>query len=206
MKFTIHNRQKAVSIDDDFWKRAFNYAANELQIGCLHAEVHCVFIEMDMERKTRFKKGTAILGATNVIEGGAMLYVVASDQMDPKVQYIRRGLGLHDRLKSSGQMVTTFFHEMTHVKQLLVEELIVKPRCVMWKGEKWDKREYSFAPWEVEAQTFSDKAYDKFLQREVNRVMQDEEVSCVSSGCDEVVFYIPAGRRVPGDAKCIQGT
>ena len=71
--------------------------------------------------------------------------------------------------KPPGQMIKTFFHEMTHVKQHLVGELIDKPRHRMWKGEKWDNKLYSDAPWEVEARTFSDVAYYKFLRCEVNR-------------------------------------
>jgi hypothetical protein len=98
-------------------------------------------------------------GAAGLTERGAMFYVVAGAHLAP-----------------AGQMVKTFFHELTHVKQLLMGELIEKRRIVVWRGEKWDKREYAFAPWEVEANRFSDKSYDRFLRREVTRIMADENV------------------------------
>jgi hypothetical protein len=156
--FTIHTKQNAVSVDADFWKRAFNYAARELHIEHLRAEVACLFIPMDLERKIKFKGGFS-LGAAGLLTDGAMFYVVSSTE-----------------LSSTGRMLKTFFHELTHVKQLLMLELILKPRHLEWKGEKWDKREYAFAPWEVEANTFADKACAEFMKREVNRVMKDESV------------------------------
>jgi hypothetical protein len=156
MKFTIHNKQKAASIDESFWKRAFNYAATELQIEHLCAEVHCFFIEMKTEREVKFKGGLS-LGATGLVEGGAWFYVVSTPGMECP-HFPDRDLAIRASSSSNrSQMVKTFFHEMTHVKQLLIGELILKPRYWRWKGEKWDRREYSFAPWEVEAQTFSDK-------------------------------------------------
>jgi hypothetical protein len=171
MQFTIHNKQNTASIDEEFWKRAFAYAAKELQIEYHSAEVHCLFIEMEMERTVKLNGGAMILGATALLPVGAGFYVVAtSGHSFPQFA----GIGVDDH--NQGQMIKTFFHEMTHVKQLLVGELIVRPRHRKWKGEKWDNREYSFAPWEVEANAFSDKAYAKFQEREINRVMQDATV------------------------------
>jgi hypothetical protein len=156
MKFKIQNMQEAVPIDEVFWNRAFNYASRELQIEHHCARVDCYFIPLDLERKVKFKHFN--LGATEVTEHGAMFYVVTAKSL------------------TNGSMVKTFFHEMTHVKQLLMRELIQKTRHRVWKGEKWDRREYAFAPWEMEANTFSDNAYETFLRREVTRVMAKESV------------------------------
>lgn len=158
MKFTIHiNKHTVISIDEVFWKRAFNYAARQLNIEHHHATVDCFFIPIDFEKMVKFKYFS--LGATSLTEQGAVFYVVTAAH-----------------LALTGQMVKTFFHELTHVKQLLMGELVAKrkARSIVWKGEKWDKREYAFAPWEAEANTFSDKSYDRFLRREVTRIMADE--------------------------------
>jgi hypothetical protein len=178
MKFTICNKQNAVSIDEDFWKRAFNYAARELQIEHHRAEVGCLFIPMYLERKVKFEGGFS-LGAAGLLNDGAMFYVISST-----------GLA-STGLASTGQMLKTFFHEMTHVKQLLMRELIQKPRHLVWKGEKWNKREYAFAPWEEEANAFSDKSYPKFLRREVNRLMQDESVHAYHPAVKQLCLMFP---------------
>jgi hypothetical protein len=161
MKFEVHNKQETVSIDDAFWNRAFTFASRELQIEHHHAMVACVFIPLDLERTVKFKAFS--LGATGLSEDGAWFYVVAAKSL------------------TDGRMVKTFFHELTHVKQLLMGQLINKHRHIVWKEEgkkeeKWDKREYSFAPWETEANAFSDKAYEAFLRREVTRAMADKNV------------------------------
>jgi len=156
MKFIIHiNKHTVVPIDKVFWERAFNYAARELEIEHHRANVDCFFIPLDFERMVKFKHFS--LGATGLTERGAMFYVVAGAQLAP-----------------AGQIVKTFFHELTHVKQLLMGELIEKRRMFVWKGEKWNKREYAFAPWEQEANAFSDRSYDRFLRREVRRLMEEE--------------------------------
>jgi hypothetical protein len=183
MKFTICNKQNAVTIDEAFWKRAFNYAATELQIEHLFANVGCFFIPMDFERKVKFKGGFSF-GSTGLWNDGVAFYVVTSMPLTPS---------------DNGRMVKTFFHEMTHVKQLLISELIQKPRHRIWKGEKWDNGEYSFAPWEVEARAFSDKSYDKFLHREVSRVMQDENVHAYHPSVQQLWLVFPQDEvfRVP---------
>lgn len=160
MTFRVCNKQTLVPIDEAFWDRAFNYASRELQIDCHHAEVVCLFIPLVLERKIKFKHFS--LGATGLTETGAMFYVVtAAANLDVP----------------AGYMVKTFFHEMTHVKQMLMGDLIEKARTFVWKGEKWNKREYAFAPWEIEANTFSERLYERFLRREVTRRMQDENVN-----------------------------
>jgi hypothetical protein len=156
MKFIIHDEQSAIDVDESFWNRAFNYASRELQIEYHCAEIDCFFIPLNMERAVKFKAFT--LGSTGLTDLGAMFYVVTEDFL------------------TDGSMVKTFFHEMTHVRQLLMRDLIPKSRSIVWKGEKWDKREYAFAPWEKEANTFSAKSYDTFLRREVTRLMQDENI------------------------------
>jgi hypothetical protein len=195
MKFTICNKQNAVSIDEDFWKRAFNYAATELGIEHHRAEVACFFIPMEAERGIKFKMFS--LGATGLTYEGAMFYVVSTTP-PTAADFL-----FEHQESNNGRMVKTFFHEMTHVKQLLMGELIPKQRrrYLIWKGEKWDNREYSYAPWEVEAAAFSEKAYQQFMQREVNRVMQDENVHayhpsvrqlCLMFSEDEV-FHLTQG-------------
>jgi hypothetical protein len=185
MKFTIGNKQTTVSIDEDFWKRAFNFAARELQIEHHCAEVDCLFIPMEAERKIKFT-GAMSLGATGLAKDGAWFYVVAT----PGANFLERTF-ISGNPRNYSQMVKTFFHEMTHVKQLLMGELILKPRCWMWKGEKWDRREYSFAPWEVEAQTFADKAYAKFQQGEVSRVMRDDDVHAYHPSVMQLCHMFP---------------
>jgi hypothetical protein len=172
MNFTIHNKQTTVPIDTTFWNRAFTYAARELQIEHHHATVVCFFIPLPMERKVKFKYFT--LGATGLTDVGVMFYVVTAAN-----------------LMSEGRMVKTFFHEMTHVKQLLMGELINTPRSIVWKGEKWDKREYAFAPWEMEADTFSERSYERFLRREVTRRMQDESVTAYHASVLDLRFVFP---------------
>jgi hypothetical protein len=154
MKFSIRNHQEAVSINETFWNGAFTYASKELNIEHHHAEVVCFFFPMSTERKVKFKLFS--LGATGLTDLGAMFYVLSGGP--------------------AGRMIKTFFHEMTHVKQLLMGELVEKPRHRLWKGGQFDKKEYADAPWEKEANAFSDKAYEQFLRREVTRVMADESV------------------------------
>jgi hypothetical protein len=78
---------------------------------------------------------------------------------------------------NNGRIIKTFFHELTHVKQLLMGDLVIKPRHILWqKKEKWDKREYSYTPWEGDARTFSDESYETFLRHEVTRLMADESI------------------------------
>jgi hypothetical protein len=185
MQFIVSNRQTCISIDDDFWKRAFTFAAKELQIEYHCANVICAFIEMNMERNV-INPGVMTLGATIPCDDGIFFYVVATEA-HPAPQFA--GIGMPDR--NQGQMVRTFFHEMTHVKQFLTGELIQKARHRKWKGEKWDNREYSFAPWEVEARAFADKAYDKFQVREVNRVMQDDSVHAYHPSIVQLCFMFP---------------
>jgi hypothetical protein len=156
MNFKVFNNQKLVPISEAFWTSAFDYASRELQIEHHRADVVCAFIPTDLERKVKFKHFA--LGATDLHQGGAWFYICTGAPVE-------------------GYMVKTFFHEMTHVKQLLMGELIVKPRSYVWKTEKWDKREYSFSPWEIEANEFSKKSYKCFLRREVTRRMQDKNVS-----------------------------
>ncbi len=187
MKFTVHNKQTTVSIDESFWKRAFNYAARELQIDYHCAEVACFFIEMDMERAVKFK--VASLGATGVLKGGAWFYVVSTPEMKSP-HFLERAFP-PGCPRNCSQMVKTFFHEMTHVKQLLMKELIPTQRYWRWKGEKWDRREYSFAPWEVEAQTFSAEAYVKFQQCEVNRAMREEGVHAYHPSVRQLCLIFP---------------
>jgi len=154
------NEQTAV------WDRAFQHAARELQIQHHHAKVDCFLIPRPVERKVKFKHFT--FGKTSLVGNkkgqitGVMFYVVA---------------------QAAPFMIKTFFHETTHVKQLLMEELTMNRRNILWKpygskepAEKWDKREYSFAPWEEQANAFSEKAYTAFLRREVTRQMKDESV------------------------------
>jgi hypothetical protein len=157
VNFAIHrNKNVVVYIDPQLWESAFNYAMKNLQIEYLHARIDCLFIPMNMERGVKFKYFSA--GATGTTDKGAMFYVIA------------------EKFLTDGSMVRTFFHEMTHVKQLLMRELIVKPRHQVWKGEKWHRREYSFAPWEVEARAFADKAYDGFIKQEVTKRMANDNV------------------------------
>jgi hypothetical protein len=119
------------------------------------AEVDCVFHPMEAAINKKFK-GVFTLGyAEEYAEGPRVNLVAISDLM------------------KTGQLVKTFFHEMTHVKQYLYGELEQKRSHRVWKGTKWPNKEYSYAPWEMEARAFSDKFYEQFLQREVNRVMQN---------------------------------
>lgn len=156
MKFTIYNKQNVVFIDEEFWKRAFNYAARELQIEYHHAEIDCYFGPVAMGINKKFK-GVFKLGFVVEYQKGPVIFLVA----------------IPDLMKT-GQMVKTFFHEMTYTKQYLNEELIDKPRHRVWKGEKWPNKEYSDAPWEVEANACSDKFYAKFLAQEVTRAMRKD--------------------------------
>jgi hypothetical protein len=157
IQVAIHrNKKVAVYFDEQLWAGALDYALKDLQIEYLRARIDCLFIPVSMERKVKFKYFSA--GASGVTPVGAMFYVVA------------------ERFLTNGSMVRTFFHEMTHVKQVLMRELIVKPRHFVWKKEKWDRREYSFAPWEEEARAFADKPYLAFLRQQVTRLMADESV------------------------------
>jgi hypothetical protein len=130
MNFEIVNGQEQFPIDEAFWKRAFNHGARELEIGHFHASVICCFVVPKAERKIKFTQ-VFNAGSTGSFEWGACFYVTS-----PGIE--------------AGQMVRTFFHETTHVKQYLMRELINKPRSkyTIWKGEKWDRKEYAFAPWE----------------------------------------------------------
>src|SRR6516162_2285093 len=139
IRFFIHNKQDAVAIDEPLWTRASDYAAKELRIEYHRARVDCLFIPKEVERKVKFKHFSA--GASGITPVGAFFYVVA------------------ERSLPKGSMIRTFFHEMTHIKQLLMRELKVTPRRYIWKREIWDRREYSCAPWEEEARAFADKAY-----------------------------------------------
>ena len=156
MKFTVYNEQQEVPIAETLWRRAFHYAAGELQIEHHHAHVACFFLPAAAERKMKFKHAFTA-GASGLAKDGAVFFVIASKDLE------------------GGRMIKTFFHELTHVKQLLMSELIAKrtARSIEWKGEKWDKQEYAFAPWEIEANAWSAKFYESFLRQEVSRIMKD---------------------------------
>jgi hypothetical protein len=126
-----------------------------------------------MERAVKFRYFS--LGATGLTDLGAMFYVVTED------------------FQTDGSMVKTFFHEMTHVRQLLMGDLKHKRRNIVWKGENWDKREYAFAPWEKEANAFSDKSYVAFLRREVTRLMRDENVHAYHPSVQRLRHMFPQG-------------
>jgi hypothetical protein len=156
IQFAIHNKQDAVHIDESLWTRAFNYAVKKLQIEYHRAMIDCFFVRKDIERIIKFKHFSA--GASSATQKGAMFYVVAESFL------------------TDGSMVKTFFHEMMHVKQLVMGELKVTPHRLYWKKEIWDRHEYSFAPWEEQARAFADTAYDKFLRQKVTRLMADDNV------------------------------
>ena len=180
MKFVTHDEQKTVTINEAFWQRAFNYAVKELQVEYHHAEVDCFFIPHDVERHVKFK-GNFQSGATGLSDRGAWFYIATIPvftKTDVATMSPEKKLVVGTLLEEEKQrMVTTFFHEMTHVKQLLVGELISKPRGNVWKGEKYHKREYSFSPWEKEAEAFEKKAYDCFLKKEVAQIMATENAN-----------------------------
>jgi len=170
MKFTIYNEQTVVAIDEEIWNRAFNYAVKELQVEYHRAAVTCFFIPF-RDRMIKVKPFTS--GGTVLTEQGALFYIVAAKTF------------------TDGRMVKTFFHEMAHVRQLLMGDLIQKPRHTRWKGEKWDKKEYSFAPWEKEAEAFSVKAYDRFLRLEVTTLMADESVHAYHPSMSKLYRIFP---------------
>jgi hypothetical protein len=168
MIFKLVNKQSDVPVDESFWGRAFNYAARELEIEHFAAGVGCIFIPF-----ARTKTQPADVGGTYSCEYGAVFYVKA--QQGDKRMAVLRTFG--EPYASDGRMVRTFFHEMAHVKQLLQMELVTKPRSRIWKGQKWNKKEYSFAPWEVEAEEWEEKLYRSFLRREVKRQMQHPDAN-----------------------------
>ena len=156
IRFFIHNKQDGVAIDESLWTRAFGYAAKELRIEYHRARIDCLFVPMRVERKIKFKYFSA--GASGITHVGAMFYVVA------------------ERFLPQGSMIKTFFHELTHIKQFVMHELKVTRLSFHWNKEIWDRREYSFAPWEEEARAFADKAYLAFLRQQVTRLMANDKV------------------------------
>jgi type IV secretory pathway VirB9-like protein len=49
----------------------------------------------------------------------------------------------------------------------------------------------AFAPWEMEADTFSERSYERFLRREVTRRMQDESVTAYHASVLDLRFVFP---------------
>ena len=164
MNFEIQNLQQVVPVESDFWIRAFEFGARELEIECFAFKIVCAFIPLLTPKMQPFT-----IGSTKICEDGVLIAVSSAVKASP----FSFSLGREDA-SGGGQMVHTFFHELTHAKQLLKRELIVKRRTRMWMGRKWDnKRDYSFAPWEVEAEQKSEQLYQGFLRREVKRAMKE---------------------------------
>lgn len=77
---------------------------------------------------------------------------------DELIMYINPQLNKKD-------IVTTFFHEMVHVKQYLHGELKsgIGKSASRWKGKKYDMSYYE-SPWEVEAYEYEKVMTDIFKQ------------------------------------------
>ena len=164
MNFEIQNLQQEVPVEHDFWTRAFEFGAQKLEIECFAFKIVCAFVSpLDTPKMRPFT-----IGATKIYKDAVLIWVAARP-----VSPFSFSLGREDA-SGEGQMVHTFFHELTHAKQLLKRELIVKPRSRIWQGEKWDNKHYSFAPWEVEAEQKSEELYQGFLRWEVMRAMREE--------------------------------
>lgn len=74
-------------------------------------------------------------------------------------------------------LLETFYHELTHAKQLLTGELVVRPRSRVWKGQRWGTKEYSFAPWEEEARREATRLREGFKRTEVIQQMRQPDAN-----------------------------
>jgi hypothetical protein len=150
-------------IDVDLWQRAFKYAVKNLQIKHFHGELECIFTTNQEIMEMEGKDSNGFAGGS--LERGELYLYVAAD---------------------CDNIIETFFHEMTHIKQILKGELKHVSPWNIWKGKKWNKRELKryhgltlerynevlskvkgqsekrlcevvLAPWEIEACRFAEK-------------------------------------------------
>ena len=173
----IANEQQGIAIDEPIWQRAFAYAARELEIEGFATEVWCAFIRFGVP-----KIQPIAVGSTGQFKDGRYFFCVMAVEKDIRVP---RGLPREGDL---GEMIKTFFHELVHVKQCLKSELVVKSRYNLWKGQKWGKREYSFAPWEQEAVEGENRLYQGFLKYEVKRRMREPGANAYTVAEELLIF------------------
>lgn len=72
-----------------------------------------------------------------------------------------------DRSMSAKDFIKVVIHEMIHVKQYLLRELVDRKNKdsykTYWKGVDHTSTEYENQPWELEAYELQEKMYPKFL-------------------------------------------
>ena len=73
-----------------------------------------------------------------------------------------------DNNMNRSQYITTFSHELIHLKQYYTKELIVKNNITIWKGQQINLNNvvYQDRPWEIEA--FSNQ---KDLENKMNNIL-----------------------------------
>ena len=140
----IRHEDLKYKIDHEFWTRAFHYGAREFGFDHFHSMVTCMFTPYI---KSKIEPQT--LGWTDYSDGEVIISIAMT-----------------------AQPVKTFFHELTHAKQFLNRELVTTQRSTKWKGKRWGRQQYSFAPWEEEANAAEKRLYDGFKQSEVMRQMR----------------------------------
>jgi hypothetical protein len=162
--FDIINDQSNIPIDREMWNRAFRYGARELGIENFAAGVTCVFTPFVPP-----KMQPVSVGRTVKCSDGAIFAVMTPPS--PMTPFLGLPLPLKQDFYKEWHLVETFFHELTHVRQLLTGDLVVKPRSRKWKGQKWGTKVYSFAPWEEEANSMATRLRDGFKKAEVIAAM-----------------------------------
>jgi hypothetical protein len=68
------------------------------------------------------------------------------------------------------EILSTVFHEMTHIKQFHLGELDLNRLIPRWKGKKC-KADYKNQPWEIEAHEMEAVLLKEFLDIQVNYIL-----------------------------------
>lgn len=68
-------------------------------------------------------------------------------------------------LKTDEELTKAIMHEMTHVKQFMVNGLRLKGKTARWNNSEYSfetSDDYYFSPWEMEARAMEEPLYHKF--------------------------------------------
>jgi hypothetical protein len=68
------------------------------------------------------------------------------------------------KLVSNTEILKALFHEMTHVKQYLYDNLRLSGHTAKWQTKSFKNFDYWLAPWEMEARAMEDALVHLFLQ------------------------------------------
>jgi hypothetical protein len=147
------------------WNRAFRYGARELRIENFAANVACVFAPLIPPTMLPVSVGRTVKYAD-----GAIFAVVTPPRLTVAATAFM-GTSPDEDFYSQWNLIETFYHELTHVRQFLTGDLVTTKRSRKWKGQKWDMKEYSFAPWEEEANSMATRLRDGFKRAEVLAAM-----------------------------------